>query len=161
MRLEGTNVSVMPREFTSAANGDVLDARDLADVEAICRDGVYVYQVREGRCIDLRIQNNNEEEFFVWWNRVETNKLGQSIKNESGVRLSVGGFHDMTIFRMRGNAINVDFSVGYNGDVLLRMRFENVADVANVEHVAAASSVAGVHGQAQQVAVLLARLKNI
>jgi len=128
MRLEGINVSVMPREFTSAANenGDMLDVKDLSDVAAICRAGVYVYQVRQGRCIELRLQNNGEEESHVWYDREEVDVNGRRYRNGSGVRLSAGGVHDMTMFRMRGNAVTVAFS-NDDHEVLLQMRFENVS----------------------------------
>jgi hypothetical protein len=140
MRLDGTSVSVMPREFTSAenGNGDVLDARDIADTEAICRDGVWVYTVQQGRCIQLRIQNNGQE-FFVGWNREQVDVYGRRYRNGSGVRLSAGGVYDMTMFRLQGNAIDVAFSNDDN-EVLLRMRFENVANVS------AASPVGGSGG---------------
>jgi hypothetical protein len=163
MRLEGTNVSVMPREFTSAANGDVLDLRELSDVEAIYRDNVYVYQVRQGRYIQLRLRNNGAEEFCFWWDRGEFVD-GRRQRNGSGVRLRAGGVDDMTSFPLRGSAIDVAFSDDDHA-VLLRMRFENVADDGSGGsggsgggHVPGGIMAQTVRMRASRVPALLARL---
>jgi hypothetical protein len=172
MRLEGTNVSVTPREFTSVENGDMRDARDLLDVEAEYENGVFKYKVREGRCVQLSIQNDGEKQFFVWWDSVEKNVHGQSIKNGSGARLSAEGVEKMTMFHMRGNAIDVAFSNDHH-EVLLRLRFENVANVSAAspvgsggDHVPAEASMQEQEGRMAQtvrmrgsrVPALLARL---
>jgi hypothetical protein len=147
MLLESTSVSVTPREFTSVANGDMLDVKDRGDIEAIWNDGVFVYQVRQGRCIELRMENNDEDELHVWWDREEVEEDGRRYRNGSGARLSAAGVYRMPMFRMRGNAIQVAFS---NDDhvVLLRMRFENVGDEEPVGGSGGAHVPALVHMQA-------------
>ena len=131
MLLQSTSVSVTPREFTSAANGDMLDVEDRGNAERILSDGVCVYNVRQGRCIELRLQNNGVDEVDVWWDREEVDVNGRRYRNGSGVRLRAGeGAFRMPMFRMRGNAIQVAFSNGKHV-VLLRMRFENVAEEAS------------------------------
>jgi hypothetical protein len=159
MRLEGTNVSVMPIEFTSAANGGVQDLRELSDVEAIYRNNAYVYQVRQGKCIQLRLQNNGEEEFCFGWDCEEL--VDGRERNGSGVRLRAGGVDDMTSFPVRGSAIDVAFSDDDHA-VLLRMRFENVADDGSGGsgggHVPEGIMAQTVRMRGRRVRALLARL---
>ncbi len=137
-------------------------------MEAIYRNNAYVYQVRQGRCIQLRLQNNGEEEFCFWWDREELVD-GRRQRNGSGVRLRAGGVDDMTSFPVRGSAIDVAFSDDDHA-VLLRMRFENVADDGSGGsgggHVPAEASMQEQEGgmaqtvrmRASRVPALLARL---
>jgi hypothetical protein len=124
MLTEGANVMVTPIEFEVGARG-MQNFRDLSDLEAIYDNGVFVYQVRQGKGIQLRMENNESEAVHMWWDRTEIDVYQRRRKVGSGVMLSPGEVYNPTEFRMKGNTVNVQFS-NEEHEVVLQMRFKNV-----------------------------------
>ncbi len=125
------NVNVTARIFDVDKDEGMINVEDLSDVEPI--EGVFVYRVRQGKQIQLRMKNEGEK-VYIGWNRreVDVNLRNTRLVNTSGVLLNAGGVHVMHMFAMRGKAMTVDFfkkdkQTSDAHEVVLRMRFENFA----------------------------------
>jgi hypothetical protein len=124
-------VQVTPVICEGDGYGNWWNFRRVSDPEAICKNGAFVYQVRQGAYIALCMENHGE--------MVRMDVVREEVSGETGQRspyampevtLSAGEIHDTKNFRMKMavRVIDVLFtSITNKREVVLHMQFEGVA----------------------------------